>query len=137
MSAQRRGRALTTFAVLFAILAVSNLLKPFHFEGGDTGFVFFGKRLSGTANAVVGPLFGVFLLAYAAGIWRMRRFALGMAYAYAAYVIVNLVLFNVRTPQPPDAGPGYLVFGIVYAAVAIGVSSGAAYLLAKRRLELG
>jgi hypothetical protein len=135
MTERRRGRALTTFAVLFAVLAVSNLLKPLRLGGEQTGFVLFGERLSGTANAVAGPLFGAFLLAYAAGIWRMRRFALGMAYAYAAYVIVNLVLFNVRTPQPP--GAGYLLFGIVYAAVAIGVSSGAAYLLAKRRPELG
>jgi hypothetical protein len=110
-------------------------MKPFRLGGEQTGFVLFGERLSGTANAVAGPVFGAFLLAYAAGIWRMKRFALEMAYAYAAYVILNLVLFNVRTPQPP--GAGNLVFGIVYSAVAIGVSSGAAYLLAKRKPELG
>ena len=135
MPVHRRGAALTTFAVLFAVLAVSNFMKPFRLGGEQTGFVLFGERLSGTANAVAGPVFGAFLLAYAAGIWRMKRFALEMAYAYAAYVILNLVLFNVRTPQPP--GAGHLVFGIVYSAVAIGVSSGAAYLLAKRKPELG
>jgi hypothetical protein len=130
----RRGPALTTFAVLFAVLAVSNLLKPLQLGGAQTGFVLLGRRLSGSANAVAGPLFGAFLLVYAAGIWRMRRFALGMAYAYAAYVIVNLVLFNLRNVQP--SGPGYLVFGIVYVAVAVGVSSGAAYLLARRKPQL-
>src|SRR6266850_1395140 len=134
MTATRRGTALTTFAVLFAILAVSNFMKPFRLGGDQTGFVFFGQRLAGTANAIAGPLFGAFLLAYAAGIWRMKRFALGMAYAYAGYVILNLILFNARTPQPP--GAGYVLFGVVYAAVAIGVSSGAAYVLAKRKLEL-
>jgi hypothetical protein len=135
MPEERRGRALTTFAVLFAVLAISNFLKPFRFGGEQTGFVLFGQRLSGIANTVAGPLFGAFLLAYAAGIWRMKRFALGMAYAYAAYVVLNLILFTLRTPQPP--GAGNVLFGIVYAAVAIGVSSGAAYLLAKRKPELG
>jgi hypothetical protein len=33
-------------------------------------------------------------------------------------------------------GLGYRVFGLVYAAVAIGVSGGAAVLLARRRTEL-
>jgi hypothetical protein len=130
----RRGPALTTFAVLFAVLAVSNLLKPLQLGGGQTGFVLLGRRLSGVANAVAGPFFGAFLLVYATGIWRMRRFAFGMGCAYAAYVVVNLVLFNLRNVQP--SGPGYLVFGIVYAVVAVGVSSGAAYLLAKRKPEL-
>jgi hypothetical protein len=131
----RRGAALTTFAVLFALLAVSNFLKPFRLGGEQTGFVLLGRRLSGTANAVAGPLFGAFLLAYAAAIWRMRSVALAMARAYALYVVVNLLLFNVRSAQPP--GAAYLLFGVVYAAVAIGVSGGAAYLLARRRAELG
>jgi hypothetical protein len=130
----RRGPALTTFAILFAVLAASNFLKPLQLGGGQTGFVLFGRRLSGSANAVAGPLFGAFLLIYAMGIWRMQRFARGMAYAYALYVILNLVLFNLRNVSPP--GAGYVVFGIVYAAVAIGVSSGAAYLLTKRSPEL-
>jgi hypothetical protein len=131
----RRGPALTTFAILFAALAVSNFLKPLQLGGERTGFVFLGRRLAGSPNAVAGPLFGAFLLVYAVGIWRMRRWALGMAYAYAAYVVLNLILFNLRNVSPP--GAGYLVFGIVYATVAIGVSSGAAYLLTKRSPELG
>ncbi|MFI5396564.1 MAG: hypothetical protein ACHQ9S_13605 [Candidatus Binatia bacterium] len=131
----KRGRVLSTFAVLFVLLAISNLLKPFRFGGSDTGFVFFGQRLSGTANAIVGPLFGIYLLVYAFGVWRMKRYALPMAYAYAGYVIINLILFNMRNPVPP--GVGYLIFGVVYSGIAIGVSSGAAYLLSKRKAALG
>ena len=130
----RRGPALTTFAVLFGLLAVSNLLKPLQIGGARTGFVFFGQRLSGTPNAILGPLFGLYLLVYAVGIWRLRRFALPMAYAYAAYVIANLVAFTVRGEPEPGMRP---FFGIVYAAVAIGVSGGAALLLARRKADLG
>jgi hypothetical protein len=127
----QRGRALSIFAVLFALLAISNLLKPFGIEGGETGFVFFGRRLSGTANAVVGPAFGIYLLVYALRIWRMKRSAVVMGWLYAAYVLINLILFNVRNPVPP--GVGYVIFGIVYAAVGIGVSWGTVYLLHQRR----
>jgi hypothetical protein len=133
-SRSERGPALTVCALLFTLLAVSNLLKPLRLGGEQTGFVLFGERLSGTANAIAGPLFAAYLLFYAAGIWGMRRFALPMAYGYAAYVVVNLILYTLRTPQPPGMGP--VVFGIVYSTIAIGVSSGSAYLLAKRKAEL-
>ena len=126
-----RDRTLTVFAVVFGLLAVSNFLKPLQLGGSRTGFVFLGQRLSGTPNAIIGPLFGLYLLLYAAGIWRMRRYALPMAWAYAAYVVVNLLLFNVRTPRPP--GTGYLLFGLVYMVVAVAVSSGAAWALSKRK----
>lgn len=126
-------RRLRVLAVLFGLLAVSNLLKPLRL-GAQTGFVLFGERLSGVANAVAGPLFGVFLAVYALGIWRMRRYALPMSYLYAAYVIANLVLYTIRTPQPP--GPGAMLFGLVYAAIAIGVSGGAALLLRRHRAAL-
>jgi hypothetical protein len=128
-----RGRALTVVAVLFALLAVSDLMKPLEMSA-EEGFVFFGHRLKGTANAIAGPLFGVFLLAYAWGIWGMRRWALPMSILYAAYVIVNLVTFRLWGPIQP--GVGYAIFGLVYAAVAIGVSAGTARVLARRRAEL-
>ena len=130
-----RGRALTVFAILFALLAVSNFLKPLQLGGERTGFVFLGQRLTETANTIVGPLFGLYLLAYAMSIWRMKRIALTMGWAYAAYVVVNLLLFNLRTSRPP--GAWYLVFGIVYIVVAVGVSSGAAWALTKRKDALG
>jgi hypothetical protein len=127
-------RTLRVVAVLFAILAVSNLLKPFRLWGEHTGFVLFGHQLSGPANAIVGPLFGLYQLVYALGCWRRTYFALPMAYAYAIYVIINLALFI--TFQPHASGEGRLLLGLVYAVVAIGVSSGTAVLLTTYRAAL-
>jgi hypothetical protein len=135
MAKRERGAWLTTAAILFGILAVSNLSKPLQIGGERTGFVFFGERLSGTPNAIAGPLFGVFLAVYAVSIWRMRRPALAMAWTYAAYVLANLILFRYRTPQPPGGDVG-LAFGIVYAIVAIGTSAGTALVLTRRAGEL-
>jgi hypothetical protein len=132
--APERGRALTTFAILFGILAISNLLKPLQIGGDQTGFVFFGNRLSGTANTIAGPIFGVFLAVYAYGIWTMRRWALPMGHAYATYVIINLMLWSLNDPNEKNAG--YILFGVVYAVIAIGVSLGSAVLLTKRKAEL-
>ncbi len=134
MAQAQRGTALTIFAVLFGLLAISNLLKPFQLGGDQTGFVFFGQRLSGTANTIIGPIFGVYLLAYAIGIWNMRRWALPMAHAYATYVVLNLVLFSLRNTTPETAS--YKAFTVVYAAIAIGVSVASAVLLTQRKAEL-
>lgn len=128
-----RGKALTVFAILFAILGVSNALKPIE-AGATQGFVLFGHRLSGTPNLIAGPVFAVLLWTYAAGIWGLRRWALPLGCAYAAYVIVNLIAFMAVAPDAPDASR--LGFIVAYAVVAIGVSSGAAYLLYQRRDEL-
>jgi hypothetical protein len=132
MSRAERGRALTVFAVLFGVLAISNLLKPLQLGGEQTGFVLFGIRLSGLANAVFGPLFGLFLAVYAYGIWNMRRFALPMGHAYATYVVLNLIFFSFN----PNAATLSVAFMAAYAAVAIGVSLGAAVLLTKRKADL-
>ena len=134
MAQSQRGQALTIFAVLFALLAVSNTLKPLGI-GEQTGFVFFGQRLSGLPNLILGPLFGLYLAVYAYGIWNMKRFALPMAHAYATYVILNLILFSMRNPGPQ--GTGETVFIVVYAAIAIGVSVAAAVTLTRRKTELG
>jgi hypothetical protein len=134
MTDRSRGRLLSLAAILFALLAMSNLLKPLQLWGEHTGFVLLGTRLSGTANAIVGPLFGLYLLVYALGIWYQKRFALPMAYAYAVYVIVNLVLFI--TSQPVTSGPGNLLMGLMYTVLAIAGSSGTALLLTKRRAAL-
>jgi len=128
-----RGPLLTVLAVLFGLLAVSDLTKPLQESFGAglrPGFVLFGHRLSGAANAVVGPLFGLYLIVYAAGIWRMRRWALPMGTIYAAYVIANLTLFQLRDPEPMREG---LLFDAVYAVVAIGVSWGTVWVLSQRR----
>ena len=131
-----RDPLVTVFAVLFGLLAISDLTKPLQASLGAglrPGFVLFGHRLSGTANAVVGPLFGLYLLVYAAGIWRMRRWALPMGTVYAIYVIVNLTLFLLRDPEPMREG---VLFGVIYAVVAIGVSWGAVRVLSQRRAAL-
>src|SRR5207247_10709058 len=102
-----RGSLLTVLALLFGLLAVSDLAKPLEASLGGglrPGFVLFGHRLSGTANAVVGPLFGLYLLVYAAGIWRMRRWALPVGTVYAVYVFVYLTLFMVRDAEQMRAG---------------------------------
>ncbi len=129
-----RGRALTVCAILFGVLAVSNLLKPFQLLGGQTGFVFFGSRLSGLENAIIGPLFAIFLAVYAYGIWAMKRFALPMGHAYATYVILNLILFSFRNPA--EEALVAKIGGAVYAIIAIGVSLSAAALLTKRKADL-
>jgi len=134
MAEANHRQTFRVFAVLFALLAVSNLLKPFQFGGEQTGFVFFGQKLTGTANMIAGPLFGLYLLVYAFGLWNLKRFALPMGHAYATYVVLNLILFTAKNTPPP--GVGYMIFGIVYYLVAVGVSVGAAYLLTKYKAEL-
>ncbi len=126
------SRLLRVFAVLFGLLAVSNFLKPLQL-GADVGFVLFGQRLTGTANTIAGPIFGLYLLVYAVGIWRMKRYALPMAYAYAIYVVVNLTMWTYRMPEGADTS---LAFSIAYMTVAIGVSGGAAVLLSGSREQL-
>jgi len=128
-----RGSVLTTFAVLFAILALSNFLKPFHLDP-NAGFVFLGVKTHGIANAILGPAFGALLVAYAFGIWRMRRWVLPIAYAYAAYVILNLLLYTMRNAR--SAAQPSPVFMLGYIAIAVGVSAGSAVLLHCRKREL-
>ena len=133
MARKSRGPVLTTFAVLFAILALSNFLKPFHLDR-NAGFVFFGVKTQGIANTILGPVFGLMLTVYAIGIWQMRRWVLLIAYAYAAYVILNLLLYSVRNTGSPNQPPR--AFMLVYTAIAVGVSAGSAILLHQRRYQL-
>lgn len=128
--AAQRGKILTVCAILFALLGVSNASKPLE-AGATHGFVLLGHRLSGTPNLIAGPAFALLLWAYAAGIWGMKRWALPLGCVYAAYVLVNLIAFVSVSPDVPP-----LLGMVVYAAIAIGVSSGAAYLLYVRRNEL-
>ncbi|MGO9603374.1 MAG: hypothetical protein ACLQAT_08240 [Candidatus Binataceae bacterium] len=126
----KRGPALTIFAVLFALLAISNLSKPL--SKGKAGFVFFGTKTAGVANAILGPAFGIFLLVYAVGIWRQKRWALPMAWAYAAYVPINLILFTIKSPRTWQSP----FFAALYMAIGIGVPWGSAILLTGRRARL-
>ena len=64
----------------------------------------------------------------------MKRYAMPMAWLYASYVLVNLILYPIRMQLPPGVLPR--VGGLVYAAIALGISAGAAILLTRRREEL-
>jgi hypothetical protein len=135
MAEKSRGAALTVLAMLIALMVISNLHKPFAHHPGE-GFVFFGTRLSGTANMIVAPIFSIMLAVYVYGILTMRKFALPLGIFYAAYVIVNMPLFILRyhgTAVMQEHSWAYLV---PYPFVAIGVSSGAAWLLYRRRADL-
>jgi hypothetical protein len=127
-----RGAALTIFAILFGLLAISNFSKPFSHDPG-VGFVFMGVRLKGTANAIMGPLFGICLVIYAYGIWTMRRFALPVAYIYTAWVIVNGVLFSMKNRSEPHPS---IAISIAVSAIAIGVPLATAIILSRRQAEL-
>jgi hypothetical protein len=127
----KRGTLLTVYAVLFGILAVSNMSKGLQI-GSTTGFVFFGARLSGIPNAILGLVFGALLAVYAYGIWNMKRFVLPVAHLYATYVILNLALFTFRGPM----GELPVVFMAVYSLIAVGVSVSSAVILTQRKNEL-
>ena len=120
---------LTFSAVAFALLGISNVMKPL--SGGRGHFVFFGTRLDGTPNAILGPLFGIILFVYAYGIWRMRRYSLYLAYAYAAYVTINGYMFQAKYPGEQGA-----LAGIVLMIVVLTVVWGTAVILTRRSAEL-
>jgi hypothetical protein len=116
-------------------MVISNLGKTFSSHPG-VGFVLFGTRLSGRANMIIAPIFGIILAVYGYGIMAMRKFALPLGIFYAAYVIINMPLFVLKyhgTPVMQEHSWSYL---LPYPFVAIGVSSGAALLLYRRRADL-
>ena len=133
MEQGKRGWPLTIFAIAFGLLAFSNLTKPLS-HNPQAGLVFFGTRLTGTADLIIAPLFAAFLAIYATGIWRMRRYAMPMSHAYATYVFINMLLFVMKHHDRKDTGG--LPFIVMYATIALGVSIGSAVLLTLRREEL-
>ena len=136
-TAASRGPVLTGLAVSMGLLAISNLMKPvgqMFAPDGPTGFVFFGQRLHGVANAIVGPAFGLLLATYAYGVWNRRRWVVPIALAYALYVLANLILFTLIGATPEEKAK--IVFNTIYGIVAIGVSAGGALYLARNRDKL-
>jgi hypothetical protein len=128
---QKRGVTLTIFALLFVLLAISDFSKPFSHDPG-IGFVCFGVRQSGTANAILGPLFGIGLLIFAYGIWTMRHYALPVAYIFLAWVIINTILFRIKNPTAQSS----IAFTIFASALGLGVPLATAIILSRRRAEL-
>ena len=135
MEEKSRGVTLTIFALLLALMAISNFGKPFSHNPG-VGFVFFGTRLSGAPNMIVAPIFGIILALYAYGILAMRKFALPIGIFYAAYVIVNMPLFLVKYQGTAVMQEHSWAYLLPYPFVAIGVSSGAAWLLYRRKADM-
>jgi hypothetical protein len=141
MKQAKRGWFLTTVAMLFVLLAMSNFLKPV-LASAQTGLVFFGHRLSGLPNDILGPVFGFILVALAILIWRMRRPAIPLAWAYTAYVVANTVLYAIINP-PGAAGAGGMksqyarpVLAMVFLIVGLGVPLATAVVLTRRRAEV-
>jgi hypothetical protein len=140
----KRGGFLTTMAVLLALVAIEDVLKPFGRQGPtipvsflpriQPGIVVLGVRYTGSEAAILGPLVAAVLVLYTIGIWRMKRYAVTVAWIYAVYVILNLTLFMIRNPPPPTRGE--TIFGIGYSIVAIVLTVGTALALTRRRADL-
>lgn len=141
----RRGGFLTLMAVLFALGMLVDVLKALSkplpsgykvagLQMPPTGIVVLGVRHAGAGTGTLALLVAAVLFFYSVGIWRMRRYALVMAWLFAAYAIVNVTLFTVRNPAPPT--PGAMIFAIVYLLGAIILTLGTALVLTRRRGDL-
>ncbi len=131
-----RGPFLTTFAVLFVLLAISNCTKALQYANNPAigGIVIFGVRFEGIlTNAILGPLMGAVIGAYAYGLWKLRPWVAPFSIAYAFYVPVNLVLFWYRQTNP-EVPP--LLFMLGYLALSLSGSIGTALYLAYHREKL-
>ncbi len=83
-------------AVLFVVLAISDFTKVLQHAGNPAvgGIVILGHKFTRKlATLSLGPLFGLFLMTYAYGLWNMKRWIIPLSVFYAFYVPVNLVLF--------------------------------------------
>jgi hypothetical protein len=105
VSAPSRGWFLTVIVVLFCLLAFSDFTKAYQYSQNPSvgGLVILGHKFIGVKkNLVLGPLFGIFLLTYAWGLWKMRRWVVPISVFYAFYVPVNMVLFwSLHQLTPP------------------------------------
>jgi hypothetical protein len=128
MATKSRGATLTIFAVLFAFVAITDFLKPFHLFPND-GFVFLGIKLTGAANAIMAPLAGIIILACAYGIFSMRKFALPIAYIFVLSVMLNMVLYTMKNHSTRPLPIANVVVGL-------GVPLALAIILHRRRADL-
>ncbi|MFN2426198.1 MAG: hypothetical protein ABR587_07095 [Candidatus Binatia bacterium] len=127
-----KPRSLRFFAVLFAVLAVSNVTKVLELQP-EHGFVFLGRRQSGMANLLLGPIFAGYLATYSWALWNARRVALPMGILYAGWVPLNMYLFTVRSPEELTTNS---LFGVTYMVLAMTISLGAAFALMRSSEEL-
>jgi hypothetical protein len=141
----RRGGFLTAMAILLGLTVIVDVLKPLTkpwtpgqkvlgLEVPATGIVVLGVRHTGSGAAILGLLVAAILFFYAVGIWRMKRYAMTVAWIYAAYVTLNVTLFTIRNPPPPTWGT--TIFAIVYSIGAIMLTAGTAIALTRRSTDL-
>ena len=144
MSRSKPDRLLVWCSLLFVLLAVQSVSKPFR-SNEHLGFVLLGERTDGLTEAVAAPVHAALMLALAYGIWRMKRYALWIIGPYALYVVLNISLYALRyglnwdsiAPPPFSSSPA-LAFGFlgVFLLLALGVPFGTAHRLFERRDEL-
>ena len=141
----KRGGFLTAMPVLLALAGSVDVLKAFTkpappgqkmmgMDAPATGIMFLGVLHSGPSATILGLLLGAILFFYAFGIWRMKRYAMTLAWTYAAYVILNVTLFTIRNPPPPSRGA--MIFAVVYSIGAIVLTVATAGALTRRRSDL-
>lgn len=141
----KRGGFLTVMAVLLALAMVVDVLKALSkplppgskvagLQMPPSGIVVLGVRHTGAGSTILALLVAAVLFFYAVGIWRMKRYALPVAWLYAAYAIINVTLFTIRNPAPPT--PGTTIFAVVYLVGAIILTLGTAIALTRRRGDL-
>jgi hypothetical protein len=134
-AARARGWFLTVMAALFVLLAFSDFTKAFQYSQNPAvgGLVILGHKFEGVRdNLILGPLFGLVLLTYVYGIWRMRAWALPFAIVYAFYVPANMVLFWSLHQLPPPS----VRFIVMYLILSLTGSVGTAIYLAFHRDRL-
>ena len=132
MTKERPDRVFRGLAICFWLVALSNFSKPLQLSE-HSGFVLLGTRLTGADSVLWSLVFGVYLVVYGLGLWYMKRIVIGMAHAYALYVVANLLLYWSRNPPPSSAD---VVLAVLYSLIAVGVSLGSAVLLSRHRKEL-
>jgi len=133
----KRGPCLTVIAILYGVLALSNVTKALQNarDPSHLGIVILGFRFETfAANVVLGPLLGAFMAAYAYGVWTLRRWAVPLSIVYAFYVPLNSTLFwYMRTG--PETSRFFSV--LVYSAVGLAGSVGTAIYIAYNRDKFG
>jgi hypothetical protein len=141
----RRGGFLTVMAFFLVLAGSVDLLKAFSkpappgqkmmgMDAPATGIMFLGVLHTGPSATILGVLLAAILFFYAIGIWRMKRYAITLAWSYAAYVILNVTLFIIRNPPPRTRSA--ILFAVVYLIGAITLTVSTAISLTRRRSEL-
>ena len=132
-------------AVLIGLRSLTNFAKPF--QGHEAIIVFFGQVLHGAEVIAPAILLGTWMLLTAVAMWRPQAYALPMILAYAAFVLLNLILWTVGNPSELQRVGGLLassndpvvqqMYGlmgmVLYSSIAIAMTVGPAWVLWTRR----